>query len=500
MFSTGSLHAAQTVRIDTMKKMTAALTRALCMGMTAFLTLPMLACTKEAPDMTQEATATEAIVTTEETTAATEPAYGWLADEEAMRAATENVPLTELMLGAWVTPLPHMMSTQEEADVRYAEVRENGINMVYSFGGEVHNPDHRDRMLRAAEKNGVRVMIELDRITDVSGIAANLELVKATMDYPAVIGYNMYDEPNAALFPALGEQLRQIRTIVGEDMLIMCNLFPNYANATQLGISGEADGKTAYQQYIDRFMSEVGSDILSFDFYPFHTDTGKDADKIKAMLTNFSDVALCAQKYGVPYWGFVQNSSWSGTRVPNEGELRFLTHFHLAFGLQSYSYFLYCQPYNVSTGEGMFKGMLTYDGERTEIYDRVKAINRELDGLRGRYLDYTLKGFLTANLSKGYTAAIADELKLESFGPLVNIESKYNLLVACFENDAGEQAYYILNFVYGLDGSVTLDLGEGAAFTLWGKDGIEAMGEQKQITFDLLPGEGKFMEMKTYTK
>lgn len=481
-----------------MKKMTSALIRALCMGMTALLTLPMLACTKEATEMTQEMTTTKAESAAETTAAVTEPVYGWLADEEMLRAAAENVPLIEPMLGAWVTPLPHLTATQEQADARYAELRENGINMVYSFGGEVHDPAHRARMLDAAEKNGVRVMIELDRIADTGGIEANLMLVKATMDHPAVIGYNMYDEPNAALFPALGEQLRRIREIVGEDKLIMCNLFPNYANAAQLGISGERDGMTPYQQYIDRFMSEVGSDILSFDFYPFHTDTGKDSDKLKAMLTNFSDIALCAEKYGVPYWGFVQNSSWSGTRVPNDGELRFLSHFHMMFGLESYSYFLYCQPYNVETGEGMFKGMLNYDGERTEIYDRVKKINGELNGLRGRYLDYSFRGFLTDKLSKGYTAAIAEELRQESFGPLCGIESKYNLLVACYENEAGEQAYYVLNFAYGLDGTVTLDFGGGAAFTLWGADGIEQMGEQKQITFDLLPGEGKFIEMKTY--
>ena len=481
-----------------MQNMTSALIRALCMGMIVLLTLPMLACNKEATDMTRETTTTEAIATTAATTADTEPTYGWLADEETMRKATEHVPLIEPMLGAWVTPLPHLMTTQEEADARYAEVRESGINMVYSFGGEVHNPEHRDRMLHAAEKNGVRVMIELDRITDVGGIEANLELVKATMNHPAVIGYNMYDEPNAALFPVLGEQLRRIREIVGEDMLIMCNLFPNYASATQLGISGEKDGMTPYQQYIDRFMSEVGSDILSFDFYPFHTDTGKDSDKLRAMLTNFSDIALCAQKYGVPTWGFVQNSSWSGTRVPNEDELRFLTHFHMIFGLQSYSYFLYCQPYNVATGEGMFKGMLTYDGEHTEIYDRVTSNNEALAGLRGRYLDYSLKGFLTANLSKGNTASIANELKSESFGPLVSAESKYNLLIGCFENEAGEQAYYVLNFAYGLHSTVTLDFGSGAEFTLWGSNGIEQMGDQKQITFDLLPGEGKFIEMKTY--
>ena len=487
-----------------MKNITAALIRAICFGMAAVLLLPMLSCGKETPAVTEHTTTTAATTTTiqstaavDETTATTEPTYGWLADEAAMLAATESVPLREPMLGCWVTPRPHLMTTQEEADARYAELRESGINMVYSFG-DTGDPAHMDRMLRAAEKNGVRVLIELNRITDASGIDANLDLVRRSMAYPAVIGYNMYDEPNASLYPVLGEQLTRIREIVGEEKLIMCNLFPNYANAKQLGISSDKDGLTPYQQYVDCFMSEVDSDILSFDFYPFHVDGGKDTDKIKAMLTNFSDIALCAKKYGVPYWGFVQNSSWSGTRVPNDAELRFLTHFHLIFGLESYSYFLYSQPSDVAGGEGIFKGMLTYHGERTEIYDRVRANNEALAGLRGRYLDYDLKGFLTAELSKGYTAAIAEELKLADFGPLVAVDSKYNLLIGCFENEAGEQAYYVMNFVYGLEGEVTLDFGDGAAFTVWGADGIEQMGERKSITLTLLPGEGKFVEMKTY--
>ena len=471
------------------------LRRAAPVVLAILLILPTISCAKE------EVTVTDTTATTQSTTAAVsetaQTEYGHSADADAMSAATEQVPFLDTMLGCWVTPRPHLMTTQEDADARYAELAASGIDMVYSFG-DTADPAHMDRMLRAAEKNGVKVMIELGRIADVSGIDANLSLVRATADYPAVIGYNMYDEPNAALFPALGEQLRRIREIVGRDKLIMCNLFPNYANATQLGISGEKDGMTAYQQYLDRFMSEVGSDVLSFDHYPFSSDTSKDSDKFKTMLKNFSDIALCAQKYGVPTWGFVQNSSWSGTRVPNESELRFLSHFHLAFGLKSYSYFLYSQPSDVAGGEGIFKGMLTYGGGRTEIYDRVKANNEALDGLRGRYLDYDLKGFLTANLSSGYAAAIADGLKLDGFGPLVASESKYNLLIACFENEAGEQAYYVLNFVPGLDNTVTLDFGEGTAFTLWGAGGIEQMGERRTLTVELLGGEGKFLEMKTY--
>lgn len=478
--------------------------KALCLGLTSLLILPTLSCGKDAPAATSDQADTptptapaDTSTGTETAPAQTEEPYGWLADEEARRAATESVPANDVMLGCWVTPRPHLMTTQEDADARYAEIRESGINMVYSFW-DTYDPAHMDRMLRAAEKNGIRVMIELNRISDASGIDANLELVKATMDYPAVIGYNMYDEPNAALYTVLGEQLRRIREVVGEDKLIMCNLFPNYASATQLGSVAGKDGETAYQQYLDGFMSKVNSDILSFDYYPFRIDGSADTDRIKGMLVNFSDITLCARAYDVPTWGFVQNSSWSGTRIPNDNELRFLTHAHLIFGLESYSYFLYSQPSNVSGAEGIFEGMLTYDGERTDIYDRVKANNEALSGMRGRYLDYTLHGFLTDNLSRGYRASIADELKLDTFGVLTSVESDGNILIGCFENGT-DTAYYVMNFNYAIETTVTLTLGDGAPFTLWGADGIEQMGEQKTVTVDLLPGEGKFMEMKTYS-
>ena len=52
--------------------------------------------------------------------------------------------------------------------------------------------------------------------------------------------------------------------------------------------------------------------------------------------------------------------------------------------------------------------------------------------------------------------------------------------------------------VPGLDNTVTLDFGEGTAFTLWGAGGIEQMGERRTLTVELLGGEGKFLEMKTY--
>ena len=475
--------------------------KALCMALTAVLLLPAMSCAKtpdNGDDTTPEDTTAADTTQVPETTIAdtSEAPDTIFADAEACRAATESVENIELMLGMWVTPRPHLMTTQEDADARFAEIKESGINMVYSFG-ESNDAALLDRMLKAAEKNGVKVMIELWRVADESTIEANLALVEQTKNYPAVLGYNMYDEPNASVYSLLSQQYEKIRAVVGEDKLIMCNLFPNYAKDSQLGISSGNDGMTTYQVYLDRFMSEVKSDILSFDHYPFKASDTQDQNKVKEMLKNFSDIVLCAQKYDVPTWGFVQNSSWSGMRIPNDDELRWLSHFHLIFGLDSYSYFLYSQPYNVESSEGFFEGMLTYDGERTEIYDRVKANNEALAGMKGRYLAYDFKGVNVSKMSSGYKASISKELYLENFGPLTGVDGTHNVLVGCFENEECV-AYYVMNFNYRFENTAILDFGDGADFTVWGADGVESMGNAKKLEIDLLPGEGKFIEMKKY--
>ncbi len=418
----------------------------------------------------------------------------WRADADAMKKAEELAPSHELMIGAWVTPRPHLMLTQEEADARYAEIKESGINMVYSFG-ETADRAHLDRMLNAAYKNGVSVIIDLSPTVFESHISANLETVLFTKDYPAVIGYCMQDEPCGTTFDLLGQEYDAIREVAGDEKIIMCNLYPNYAKSIQLGVPA-ADGLTEYQNYLDKSLRLTYSDVLSFNYYPFFANASLDGEFLNGMLRNFTDIAICQQKYNAPAWGFVQSGSSAGRRIPNADELRFLSHLHLIFGLESYSYFMYSQP----DESGSYQGMLNYDGTRTANYNVVKANNEAISGLQGRYLEYDLKGFYTAELSDNYANAIGADLKLSEYGALTSAEGSRNLLVGVFENDKGETAYYVLNFDYKYANTVTLQFSAVSAYTLWGADGIEQMGGQRKISFDLLPGEGKFVEMKTFTE
>jgi hypothetical protein len=410
-------------------------------------------------------------------------------DKIDLQEVYDNTEETELLLGLWVTPVTHLTSTPEDAEARYAEIKEAGIVMAYTHHHETHDMEQLMRALDAAERNGIKMMVSL--LPD--NYRKSMNIVEATKDHPAVYGYNMADEPGGAAFDSLAKLRDDIKAIVSEDKIIMCNMFPNYAPDWALGTKA-SDGNTVYYNYLDQYMEKVRPDILSFDHYPFMADSNADFNRILIMLDNLSDVRNVGMKYNVDTWGFVQNSSWAGTRIPNDDELRFVCHLHLIFGLKSYSYFLYCQPSDQSGVEGVFEGMLTYHGEKTDIYYRVQKQNQDLKKMKGVFLNYDHVGFVTHNMDERHVNAIRENLRFGTYKELEKIDSEGMILTGLFEKD-GKTGLYVMNFDYKQDNTLTLKLNTKSDFKVWGAGGLEQMKKSNSIKLSLKPGEGKFIEL-----
>jgi hypothetical protein len=406
-----------------------------------------------------------------------------------LKEVYDNTEETELLLGLWVPPIYLLTPTQEEAEKRYAEIKEAGMVMAYSIHVDPNNMDMLMRSLDAAEKNGIKMLVYLMRYNNEK----NLEIVEATKNHPAVLGYNLFDEPEYSEFDNIAQLRDEIKKIVPEDKIIMCNMFPNYATDSVFGPNPNLY-ESNYNNYLDTYMQKVRPDVLSFDYYPFMKDPKADPDWIAGMLTNLSDIRNIGKKYGVDTWGFVQNSGWSYTRVPNANELRFICHLHLIFGLKSYSYFLYCQPNDKPGTAGIFEGMLTFHGEKTDIYYRVKKQNKDLKKMKGVFLNYDHVGFVTHNMTKKHTDAIAKDLRYDKYKELEKIKSKGSILVGIFEKD-GKTGLYVMNFDYKKNNKVTLELDSKTEFKVWGDDGLEQMKKADSIKLKLDPGEGKFIEL-----
>lgn len=68
------------------------------------------------------------------------------------------------------------------------------------------------------------------------------DIVEDYGDHPALMGYNLYDEPSATLFPSLGNMVRTLRDLQNPEGISLVNLWPSDAAVSQTGMNENRDG------------------------------------------------------------------------------------------------------------------------------------------------------------------------------------------------------------------------------------------------------------------
>lgn len=391
-------------------------------------------------------------------------------------------------VGMWIPPIEPFTHKQDEADRRYAEAAEAGITLAHAIEA-FYNFDVLKTCLRAAEKSGIRVMITVPWYD----IPKALETVAETKDFPAVMGYTLRDEPPRDSFEQIQKLMEEMRKVVPEDMILMCNALPNYF--FKWDAPPDEEGWTDFRKYIRDYIEMIQPDILSVDHYPFGISPANDEISMKCMICDFIDMRNAAAKYNLELWGFLQNSGWTGMREPTAEEIRFHISFHLAFGFKQLSYYLYWVPYDVDLGEGIYTGMITHEGERTPAYDRVKNLNIELRELGTAFFNYEHQAFILKNLLESHASSFDPALVTESYRAIKDIETEDMIMAGCFDKD-GKTGLFVMNFKYGAEDTAgaVVKLDGNQRFKVWGK-GLEQEGEASEIKVDLLPGGCKFIEI-----
>lgn len=414
-----------------------------------------------------------------------------------------NIDEKQIMIGIWEGPRKHAMLTQEQANARYGQIIEAGFNMVFLFA-ELSDDEWLEKALKAAEYNDIKLIIDLGAV--YSNKQRFFETIDKVKDSNVVIGYNIIDEPNHNLFGFLGSIANKLREYVGPNKLIFCNLLPNYGPDSMLAQT-IAEDSSAYQAYLESYIEKVKTDLLYFDYYPYTTSKESDEGMIARMLTNLSDIRNAGAKNGIQTGGFLQSSRWGdykdgvwyGTRIPDQTEYKFLMHIHLLFGCKSLSNFLYWSRDGSDPDQrvkGYFEGLVTYQGEETDLYDIVKKQNQDLHAMKGIYLDYKHEAFIAKNLKDVYTKAISKELLQDSYKELIDIKSGAEILVGCFQKE-GNTGLYVMNFNYrqGEKSKLSLILTEEKDYRVWGYDGLMQEGRSNKISFSLLPADAFFVEI-----
>lgn len=274
------------------------------------------------------------------------------------QVTAQDKPFDEIPILAW-----HGIPANETSIARYEELKASGITYSFTSFPDIKSMEN---ALETAQQAGIKLLVSCPELkTDTK------KTVQKFMNHPAVAGYFLRDEPALKDFDELGDWARQIKAIDDRHFCYI-NLFPNYANEEQLGTK-------EYKDYVHQFIQKVPVKILSFDNYPIKETTLE--KKWYQNLEIFSEEARLANK---PFWAFALSVNFATHHVPTVAELRLQVYSDLAYGAQGIQYFTYSTPPGQDIDFN--NAPIGLDGKRTEVYDRISLISKEIKSLSWVFL------------------------------------------------------------------------------------------------------------------
>ena len=281
-----------------------------------------------------------------------------------------------LQIGTWV---PYVVT-----DEATQTMSENGIDFTFLGIGS----DIGIETVERCEKYGIQCIIsdwrlypQGDRINLTVPSRENFDAVFSgeVINNPAVIGYNIYDEPYTEGLGKIGETIDIFREY-SSDLIPFVNLYPNVVYNTQ-----------DYLNYLDTYITETKNDFISFDIYPLLETNVTE----KNYYINLSQVSKAARENNIDFWVFVQSMPFNNrNRAPSLNDMLFQMYSSLSFGATKLMHFCYGTP--ASGVETFPYGIVDADGNKTELWDITKKANDEIHAIGDAYMKYKV------NQHKGY--------------------------------------------------------------------------------------------------
>jgi hypothetical protein len=199
------------------------------------------------------------------------------------------------------------------------------------------------------------------------------ELIAEVRDHPAVYGYQLRDEPTAGFFPGLAT----VSDVVKEahpGAWPYINLFPNYANAGQLGAPD-------YQTYLEQFVATCRPPVLSYDHYALLEGGGLR----EGYFANLEAVRRASVKHDLPFWNIVLAAAHFNYREQSHADLRFQAYTSLAYGVRGLAWFKYFAP-----AVGNYRAApIDQFGSETPAWHAMRNVNLQIAALGPTLLKLT---------------------------------------------------------------------------------------------------------------
>jgi hypothetical protein len=263
-----------------------------------------------------------------------------------------------------------------------------------------------------------------------------------------------------------------------------------------------------YEQYVESYctkvldqMSQDTYKLLMADVYPIVAKGASKEIKV-SHLYNLAVLATSAKDHGAHTNLAIQTLDHMHYTVPTLADVRFQVYSALAFGFDGYT--LYTFDTRPSTDKEENRLGLVQNGEKTVIYDRVKAVNDEVLAFDHVYKAFDWQGIIPVRVTKENASAYnllekSDKyiLPQESSNVLKGIETNNNVLCGVFEDKNKNEGFMIMN--YSCSGSPCtaevklslIDCNKAIVYINGQKEIIDV--KQNTLTLSLTEGNGAFV-------
>ena len=132
-------------------------------------------------------------------------------------------------------------------------------------------------------------------------------------------------------------------------------------------------GTATYTEYLERFVTEVKPQLLSYDNYMVeYSDDQQDAQKAATYYADLLEMRRVAMKYGLPFWNVVScNQIRPFTTIPSPANMALHAYTTLAVGGRGISWFKYHQ-------DAYHYAPIDNAGEKTLTWRYLQAVNHQV--------------------------------------------------------------------------------------------------------------------------
>ena len=198
------------------------------------------------------------------------------------------------------------------------------------------------------------------------------------VDHPAVWMIDIGDEPSAKDFDHIGKIVAKMEELFPRQLPYL-NLYPNYASVAENSDSQALNqlGTVNYAEHIREYIEKVPLPYISYDYYVY----AMGVSGLAKMYENFDVVARACRETGRDFWYIPQCNGRHETDFTSVNQMRFQAYCALCYGAAAVNWACW-------TAGWWCNFVLDSEGNKTEQYDKIRDVNRELRQLDTRYMNY----------------------------------------------------------------------------------------------------------------